>query len=48
MYLEKKKSLSQTINIMEFYSNEKLYTFLMSKISNRAFDIENGFIQYLN
>ena len=44
----KKKSLSQAINIMGFYSNEKIYTLLMPKIGNRAFDMEDGFIQYLN
>jgi hypothetical protein len=44
----KKKSLSQAINIMGFYSNEKIYTLLMPKIGNRAFDKEDGFIQYLN
>ena len=45
---KKKKSLNQAINIMGFYSNEKVYTLLMPKIGNRAFDIDNGFIQYLN
>jgi transposase len=45
---KKKKSLSQAINIMGFYSNEKIYTLLMPKVGNRAFDIEDGFIQYLN
>jgi hypothetical protein len=45
---KKKKSLSEAINIMGFYSNEKVYTLLMPKIGKRAFDIEDGFIQYLN
>jgi transposase len=45
---KKKKSLSQAINIMGFYSNEKIYTILMPKIGKRAFDIEDGFIEYLN
>lgn len=45
---KKKKSLSEAINIMGFYSNEKVYTLLMPKIGRRAFDIEDGFIQYLN
>ena len=43
-----KKSLSEAINIMGFYSNEKVYTLLMPKVGKRAFDIEDGFIQYLN
>ena len=33
---------------MGFYSNERVYTLLMPKIGKRAFDIEDGFIQYLN
>ena len=33
---------------MGFYSNEKVYTLLMPKVGKRAFDIEDGFIQYLN
>ena len=45
---KKKKSLSESINIMGFYSNKKVYTLLMPKIGRRAFDIEDGFIQYLN
>ncbi|WP_228156096.1 hypothetical protein [Arcobacter lacus] len=45
---KKKKSLSEAINIIGFYSNGKVYTLLMPKIGNRAFDIEDGFIQYLN
>ena len=45
---KKKKSLSEAINIMGFYSNKKVYTLLMPKIGRRAFDIEDGFIQYLN
>ena len=45
---KKKKSLSESINIMGFYSNKKGYTLLMPKIGRRAFDIEDGFIQYLN
>jgi hypothetical protein len=45
---KKKKSLNEAINIMGFYSNEKVYTLLMPKVGKRAFDIEDGFIQYLN
>ena len=45
---KKKKSLSESINIMGFYSNKKVYTLLMPKVGKRAFDIEDGFIQYLN
>ena len=45
---KKKKSLSESINIMGFYSNKKVYTLLMPKIGRRAFDIEDGFIQYPN
>ena len=45
---KKKKSLSDAINIMGFYSNEKVYILLMPKVGKRAFDIEDGFIQYLN
>lgn len=45
---KKRKSLSEAINIIGFYSNEIVYTLLMPKVGNRAFDIEDGFIQYLN
>ncbi|MFV7790646.1 hypothetical protein ACNSOP_08820 [Aliarcobacter lanthieri] len=45
---KKRKSLSEAINIIGFYSNQRVYTLLMPKIGNRAFDIEDGFIQYLN
>lgn len=45
---KKKKSLNEAINIMGFYSSERVYTLLMPKIGKRAFDIEDGFIQYLN
>src|SRR5574344_1342108 len=46
--VKKKKSLSEAVNIIGFYSNQKVYTLLMPKIGNRAFDIEDGFIQYLS
>ncbi|QKF77922.1 hypothetical protein [Arcobacter defluvii] len=45
---KKRKSLSQAVNIIGFYSNERIYTLLMPKVGNRAFDVEDGFIQYLN
>lgn len=44
---KKKKSLNEAINIIGFYSNGKIYTLLMPKVGNRAFDIETNFIQYL-
>ena len=46
--VKKKKSLSEAINIIGFYSNQKVYTLLMPKIGNRAFVVEDGFIQYLS
>ena len=46
--VKKKKSLSEAVNIIGFYSNQKVYTLLMPKIGNRAFDVEDGFIQYLS
>lgn len=45
---KRKKSLSEAINIIGFYSNQRVYTLLMPKIGKRAFDAEDGFIQYLN
>ena len=45
---KKRKSLNEAINIMGFYSKNRVYTLLMPKVGNRAFDIEDGFIQYLN
>lgn len=45
---KKRKSLSEAVNIIGFYSNERIYSILMPKVGNRAFDVEDGFIQYLN
>ncbi len=45
---KKRKSLSEAVNIIGFYSNDKVYTLLMPKVGNRAFDVEDGFIQYLS
>lgn len=45
---KKKKSLYEAINIMGFYSNEKVYTLLMPKLRQKTNDIQdNSFETYL-
>lgn len=45
---KKKKNLYTAINIMGFYSNEKVYTLLMPKLTTAFFDEDSGFDAYLN
>jgi len=45
---KKKKSLNQAINIMGFYSNEKVYTLLMPKPRASSFEEDKGFDEYLS
>lgn len=45
---KKKKSLYQAINIMGFYSNERVYTLLMPKLATNMFEADSGFDAYMN
>lgn len=45
---KKKKNLYEAINIMGFYSNEKVYTLLMPKLTTMMFEEDKGFDAYLN
>jgi len=45
---KKKKSLYEAINIMGFYSNNRVYTLLMPKLPTSRFDEDKGFDEYLN
>ena len=44
---KKKKSLYQAINIMGFYSNERVYTLLMPKLIQKTLDENDSFEKYL-
>lgn len=45
---KKKKSINQAINIMGFYSNEKVYTLLMPKLKSSIFEEDKSFDTYMN
>jgi transposase-like protein len=45
---KRKKSLSQAINIIGFYSNGKVYTLLMPKIQSYNFNTDEEFTRYFN
>lgn len=42
------KSLYEAINIIGFYSNEKVYTLLMPNLKHRRESLNNGYEEYLN
>jgi len=42
----KKKSLNNSINIIGFYSNQRVYTLLMPSVRNSGLE-EDGFMQYM-
>jgi len=45
---KKKKNLYTAINIMGFYSSEKVYTLLMPKLTTSMFEEDKGFDAYMN
>ena len=45
---KKRKSLSEAVNIIGFYSNDKVYTLLMPNLKHRRESNSEGFEEYLN
>lgn len=45
---KKKKNLYEAINIMGFYSNNRVYTLLMPKLTTTMFEEDSGFDEYMH